>query len=136
MRFPTAWAAIASQNVTLKVAVLSTSLSCVVFAVTSAKLALKDPLVIDRACYTSALPTKSTKRSPAEVEAFLKEAIAQRFNTDAAPKEGFLSTDELKFRAQEQGELKKHDMTQKVILNPPTKIDGNIVTAETDRIIS
>jgi hypothetical protein len=136
MRFPTAWASIASQNVTLKTAVLAMSLCLMFLGVATTKLAMKPPLIIDRACYSGAVSASSAKHTQMEIESFLREALAQRFNTEAVVKEGFLSTDETKFRAQEQTDLKRKEMSQKVIFNSPAKVEGSVLTVDTDRLIS
>lgn len=136
MRFIHAWAAIASQNISLKVAVAALSFGVLALSFVSTKLALKQPLVFERACYTRALnPSPTVRHSATEVEAFVKEALGQRFNSDVTVIPGFISQDEERFKFQEQQELKKREMSQKIVVNA-VKLDGSTAFVDTDRVIS
>ncbi|MBI4925319.1 MAG: hypothetical protein HY843_05290 [Bdellovibrio sp.] len=138
MRFTTARADTVAQNLTLKVAIGFLTLCVFVLVLTASKLALKAPLVIERACFSKAVKAASTasaQHSPQEVESFVKEAVSLRFDSDAEVKPGYLSFEEEKFRQQEQKEFSNRNMSQKVIVNS-VKIDGAIVKVETDRMIS
>jgi len=136
MKFVQAWVEIARQNLTLKVVTVSLSTVLVALAFTTTKLALKAPLLIDRGCISRAVdPSADKQRSTAEIEAFLREAVPMRFNTDAIVKPEFLSADETKFREQEQDALKHREMGQKVIVNS-VKVDGGSAIIDADRVIS
>ena len=52
MRFSTAWAKTAAQNVTLKVATVVLAGVSIVQLSVIAGLSIKDPLVIERACFS------------------------------------------------------------------------------------
>lgn len=136
MKFSTAWASIAAQNVTLKVGVAALGVSTVVLALTSVKLALKAPLVIERECRAvTAKLVPPTEHPTGEIDAFVRDALATRFNSDATPMPGYLSTAEESARAGEQKELSSRGMTQKVIPNS-VKINGDSVAIDADRLIS
>jgi hypothetical protein len=135
MRFTTAWASVSAQNVTLKGAVITLGLTTLVLAVALSKLSQKEPTVIERACYSTNASFASSKRTPSEIEAFLQEAITERFNSDSI-QVGYLSLEEQKFREQELAEMKKKGLTQRVIVNLPIPVDGNTASLDTDRIIS
>lgn len=136
MRFPVAWASVALQNVTLKVCLVVLGATSIILSFTTTKLALKPAIVIERACYSTVISPASSQHSTTEIEFFLHEALSYRFNTEVVVKEGFISSEELKFRGQEQAELKRREMNQKVILNSPIKVNGDSVSADTDRLIS
>jgi hypothetical protein len=135
MRFTEAWADVASKNTALKYVVFVLALCCVTFAVTTTRLALKEPLVIERACVSKAVTTGSPDRTTTEVESFVREAISRRFNSDGLPSEGYLSLEEDAGRKKEQQTLQTQGMRQRVIVNS-TKIDGNQITLDCYRIIS
>jgi hypothetical protein len=135
VRYTVAWADVISENLTLKAAILSLSaISCALLFL-SVKLALREPIVIDRGCVTRAIETTSGERSSTEIEAFVREAIHQRFDSDATAIPGYLSEQEDRFRAQEQEELSKSGARQKVIINSVKK-EGDKVTMDSDRVIS
>ena len=136
MKFSIAWAATAAQNVTLKAGIAALGTATVALALTSAKLALKPPLVIDRECRSvSAKLAPATDHTTHEIEVFVRDALAARFNSDAVPMPGYLSPDEEASRAVEQKELSSRNMTQKVIMNG-VKVTGDAVTIDADRLIS
>ena len=135
MKFTAVWAETAAKNVTLKVVIALLSLLTGSLGITTAKLSLRDPLIIERTCFPKALTPASTARTVDEIEAFIKAVIHQRFDSGAAVIPGYLSVDEEVFRRQEQDALKTSNMTQVVIVNS-IKIDKESVTVDADRLIS
>lgn len=135
MKFTVAWAKIASENSILKSVVLCLSVLCLFFGASSLKLALKEPLVVDRGCYSKVASIVDGKRTATEIEAFLKEALTQRFDTQAIVRNDFLSDDEKILRAKEQKDLQNRKLSQKVILNSAT-VEGGTVVVDADRLIS
>jgi hypothetical protein len=134
MKFTTAWADVAAKNVTLKIAVILLSLSTMILGVASAKLSLRDPLIIERSCFSKALSVASNQHTSQEIEAFVREALAQRFNSEST--EVFLlSSDEQTNRTQEEKEMNTRGMKQRLIVNS-VKADGNTVQVDADRLIS
>jgi hypothetical protein len=135
MRFPTAWADIASQNVTLKGVIAALSVSLITVATVAAKLGLKDPLVIERGCVSQTAKVVLAKTTDDEVKAFLKEVLPMRFTTSVQPRAAYFAPAQLKARTSEQDDLGKKGMRQTVIVNSIT-IRGDSVRVDTDRIIA
>lgn len=135
MKFTIAWARVASENSVLKAVVLCLTVLCLFFGASSLKLALKDPLVVDRGCYSKAASVADGKRTTAEIESFLKEALAQRFDTQTVVRNDFLSDDEQILRAKEQKDLQSRKLSQRVILNSAT-VEGGTIIVDADRLIS
>ena len=132
MRFTTAWSEVVAQNTTLKlvIALLTVLTACLGF--TSAKLSMREPLVIERACYSQAVPTGSTRRTEAEIEAFNREMLRERFDSGAILVPGHLSSEEEAFRKQEQEALKTSNMTQRIVVNS-VKVDKESISVDADR---
>jgi len=136
MKFTVAWSKVLSQNVALRFTILCLSVSVIGLLVVLAKLSLRDPIVIERACFSQTLEPASTDRTQAEISAFIKEALVQRFDTNAVLQEGFVSAEEAQFREQEQRGLKDKEMKQRVLVNQIDKISGADIIVDADRIIS
>jgi hypothetical protein len=135
MKFTQAWASIASQNVALKLAIAALSICVTLLGVATVKLSLKDPLIIERACFTKRLTKSSNDHSTTEIEAFVREAITQRFDSENQPKPTLLSTEEDQLRQAEQKEFLNRGMSQHVFVNK-VAINGNTISVEADRVIS
>lgn len=135
MKFATAWSELANQNLTLKVALASISACALVFAILSAKLALREPLIVERACFSAVAKMGDSRRTTEEIEAFVKIALSQRFDTDSKQLRGYLSASEISLRSQEQNELSSRQLSQKVIVNS-VKIDGSNAIADATRIVT
>jgi hypothetical protein len=135
MRFSMAWADVAKQNNVLRIALIGVTFVSVVVLMIALKFAFKEPLVIERGCFSTVSATHSQVQTPQEVEAFLSEAIGQRFNTGAAVVTDYFALEELKARDSEQTELARREIRQKVVVNSVRKQgDGFLVDA--DRILS
>ena len=135
MRFTEVWAEVLSQNNSLKWATLSLSVLTVALATCLISLAMREPLVFERECYTKAITPSSSSSSNDEIERFLRVALAKRFDTDALDSPVFLTGSELNVRSREVEELSKKGMSQKVSVNT-VKIDQGKITVDADRIIS
>lgn len=135
MKFTVAWAKVISENSVLKVVVLCLSGLCLFFGLSALKLALKDPIVIERGCYSKLGNVGDGKRTTVEIEAFLKEALFQRFDSVANVHDDYLSEDEKVLRSKEQKELQSRKLTQKVVLSSFT-VNGGSIAVEADRLIA
>ena len=135
MRFSTAWAKVAAQNVTLKIATVVLAGVAVVQLITIGQLASKDPLVVERVCYSKLVPAKPSDPTADEVKAFVTEALPMRFDSNGFLKEGYLSLEETALRDKELQTLKQRQMIQKVIVSE-VKVDGKTIIALADRLIS
>lgn len=136
MRFPQAWANIASQNSVLRVAIVGVTASGLVALLISLKFAFKDPLIIERSCYSS-IKSSTTSQEPTKIEyeQFIKEALSQRFDGDNLAQSDYLSIEELANKTTEQNEMKKRTVRQKIIVNSITRKDDSFF-ADTDRILA
>src|SRR4051812_14619569 len=105
MRFNVAWSDVLSQNVTLRFVIFCLSATVIGLLAITTKVALREPILIERACFSRALDRASTDRTEMEISAFVKDALAQRFDTDTTPQDGFLSAEETAFREEEQKAL-------------------------------
>ncbi len=136
MRFSQAWAETAKQNSTLKYCLLFSSLLCLVLAITTTSLALKPPLLIERACYSKTTNAEvNSQHTTQEVEAFLSEALKKRFDSDASAEIGWLAPSEEMARIQEQKEYAQKKIKQIVLVNA-IQIQKNEATVEIDRVLS
>lgn len=136
MRFPQAWAAVARQNSVLRVAILGVTASGLLALLISLKFAFKDPLIIERGCYSTV--TAATSRQEAtkeEVESFIKVALSQRFDSDANVQGDLISLDELGNRSTEQEEMKRRNVRQRVVVNTVIKKDDAYLV-DADRILA
>lgn len=135
MRFSMAWADVAKQNNVLRFAVIGVTFICVVILMIGLKFAFREPLVIERGCFSTVAPMQSQAQTPQEIESFLKETVTERFNSDAVVVSDYFALEELKARDSEQTELARREIKQKVVVNAITKQgDGYLVDA--DRILS
>lgn len=135
MKFTVAWANVLSQNVTLRAAVVLLALCSLVFSIATVRLALNEPIIIERECYSKAVTRGNSKHSAHEIESFLKVAISKRFDTNVTGFREYLSEDEVQYHLKEQDELTKKGIAQKVIVNS-VKIEGSSVLVDTDRLIA
>ena len=135
MRFPTAWADIAAQNVTLKFVIGALSISLITVATIAAKLGLKDPIVVERGCVSKSANTASANVTDVEIKGFVEQVLPQRFSTATEPKAAYLSPAQLKARAIELDDLKKKGMRQTLIVNS-VSVSGDEIRVDADRLIS
>jgi hypothetical protein len=135
MRFTVAWANVQNQNITLRLCLLLTSICALLFCITTVRLSLKTPLLIERECFSKAIGNIPSQTTSADIEAFVKVALSKRFDSDAADIKSFLSDEEWNFRLKEQAELKSKSINQRVFVNF-VKVDGNNISVDADRFIS
>lgn len=134
MKFTTAWAEIAAQNVTLKFAVGAMSLCCMVLAFTLIKLCLRDPLVLDRGQETAAIFPSDTRQTDNEIRAFVTKALEQRYDS-AVSITPYLSEAELKKRTQEQRNMAEKKISQRLLVGGIT-IDKDKISVQADKLLS
>lgn len=135
MRFTVAWANVQNQNVILKLSLLVSSLCAIFFCITTTRLALRVPLLIERECFSNVVKAVNVSTTPPEVEAFIKVALSKRFDTDALDVKPYLSDEEWNFRLKELADLKSKSVTQRVFVNS-VKIEGNLATVDADRFLT
>ena len=135
MRFSMAWAEIAKQNNVLRIAVIGVTFACVVTLMIALKFAFRDPLVIERACFSTVSTLQSQIQTQQEVEAFLRDAVTSRFNSDSVVVSDYFALEELKARDNEQSELGRREIKQKVVVNSIIK-QGDSYLVDADRLLS
>ncbi len=135
MRFSTAWAKTAAQNVTLKVATVLLAVIAIIQLIVITGMASRDPLVIERKCFSQMIPAKAEDPSKDEIRSFLREALSIRFDSDGYFKEGFLSIEEVAARDKEQATLKIRQMLQRIVISNIT-IEGKDIIVTADRLVS
>lgn len=138
MKFSLAWADIAAQNTSLKIALTVVSLVTITLAGSLSVLSLKEPLIIDRGFVSKAVISQSNVRTQAEIEAFLREALAQRFDSSGLI-QSFLSDQERHFRQDEQKKLKASGLIQSLNtanLKLGEINEGERMFVDTDRLIA
>ena len=134
MKFTTAWAEIAAQNVTLKFTVGALCVCCMVLAFTLIKLCLRDPLVLDRGLETIAIAPSDVKATDAEIRAFVKTALSERYDSNATSGY-FLSESEQSKRVQEQKGLSEKKISQRILVGTVT-IEKEKIKVEADKLLS
>lgn len=135
MKFSTAWAKTAAQNVTLKIATVVLAAVSVVQLFVIGSLASRDLPIVERGCFSRALQAKPVDPTKNEIEAFLVEALPMRFDTNGYLKEGFLSIEETVSREKEQATLKQREIKQKIIVQD-IKNNGKDILITADRFLS
>jgi predicted ATP-grasp superfamily ATP-dependent carboligase len=114
---------------------VASSVTTLVLAASTVRLAVQEPLIVERGCFTTAAKVASSKRTNEEIEAFVRQALPRRFDTKSAEAQLVLSPEEHGFRIKEQQELKARGITQRVVVNE-VAIVGAAVTVDADRILT
>jgi hypothetical protein len=135
MRFSVAWAKVAAQNVTLKLATILLAIVAIVQLFILLDLSLRNPLVVDRGCFSRISTAKPQEPTTEEIKGFLLEALPMRFDSTAVVKDGFLSIEETVNREKEQATLKQRQMSQRVLVSD-VQVNGRDVAVAADRLIS
>jgi hypothetical protein len=135
MRFTVAWADVLSQNTLFKWLLFLMAMLCIVLGTGLIFVAQKDPLVIERACFSGILATKDTAPTSGEVKAFVVEALNQRFDSTTGTFPAFLSIEERSKAQKDREELASKKIKQRLLINS-VDIKENKITVDTDRIIS
>ena len=136
MRFSTAWAKTAAQNVTLKVATVILSAIAIIQLFIVGSLASRNLPVIERGCFSRPLQAKPVDPNRNEIESFLVEALPMRFDSSGYLKEGFLSIEETVSREKEQATLKQRQITQKIIIQDIKPPVGKEILVIADRLLT
>ncbi len=135
MKFTEAWIDVINQNNLLKVALAVSTLCTFVLCVTVVQLALRNPLVIDRECYSKAVSPAATKQTASEIESFVRFSLPKRFDTEAPDSRVLLGEEEYAYRLKEQEDLARKGMKQKVI-PANIRVTEKGVEVDADRILS
>lgn len=135
MRFTSAWSEVLSQNLTLRVMLLSLSATAIFISILAIQLGFREPIIIERSCYSKMVGAASTQHSKEEIDAFVRLALSQRFDFGVEPSPEIISAEELGFKKQEQQDLASKNMIQKVLVGS-VQVNGETIKVEVDRIIA
>lgn len=134
MRLSHAFDRLQDENQFLKILLITSSIAMVMVVIFAFVSSEREPLVVERACESSALPIGASAPSEHEQRVFLKTAILQRFNSDEV-ETSLLSPKQLQFRDKEQNDLSKNKMTQVVFVRD-LKFQEKEILVDLDRLIS
>lgn len=135
MRFTVFWSETLNQNVTLRLTVVMLSVVCLFLGCSLVRLAIRDPLIVERGCASTSAKLGSTKHSTEEIEAFVRYALPKRFDSRSSDAQTILSPEEHSFRLKEQAELKSRGLAQRLVVNE-VMIEGTTAKVETDRLLT
>ncbi|MBL7555110.1 MAG: hypothetical protein JNM24_04745 [Bdellovibrionaceae bacterium] len=135
MNLSSAWDSLVKENNILKLGLLAMGLSIV--ALTSLVIFYrdKDPLVIERGCYSKSIDTAKLSVTPDEIKTFLSLALEKRFNSETFNEEFYLSFEQRERRKSEQMEMKQRNILQTVIFRN-FKTSGSELLIDADRLIA
>lgn len=135
MRFTAAWSQTLAQNVTLRVLLVALSITTLFLAASTVRLAVREPLIVERGCVSVTAKTGPAKHSNEEIDAFVRQALPKRFDSKGVETQLVLSAEEYGFRLKEQQELKSRGINQRVVVNE-VSVDGPTVKVDADRILT
>jgi hypothetical protein len=135
LKYTEAWANVVAQNLNLKLVSIILGVLSIVLGMITLRLTFRDSIIIERGCFSKTVLPVKDEHSKEEIEAFLKESLSQRFDSEVQPVDGLLSPNELRLRFVEQKEFDSRKMTQKIIISNVSETpEGFKVGA--DRLIS
>lgn len=135
MKFKEVWANALYANSILKVTSVILGFVTVILTFAIIRLGLRDPIVIERACFSKVVVPSKLSHTREEIESFVRSAVDCRFNPDCNESKALISTSEILNRNKEQDDLKNKNITQKIVVNS-LKVDGNKVNVDADRILA
>jgi hypothetical protein len=136
MRFTEVWGETLKQNKFLKVISILLVLTSVASSVAAFKLSDRNPLIIERGCYEKMVIPKTMDMTPVDMQEFLTQAMAFRFNSESNPIREFFSDEEFQSVKLEREEFSRKGMSQMILVHPDSIVSqGNKVRFNTERII-
>lgn len=135
MRFHVALDSLEKENQVLRFSVIGLLLLAVILCSGILYVSMKDPLIIERACFSKSLTLANAVPTKEETAIFLEIALRARFDSDAQDPR-FLTADQLMARVHEQSELSKQKLTQKILLNKVDAAEDGTLSVDADRFIA
>jgi hypothetical protein len=135
MKFTLAWFEVLFQNSVLKILLVLLSFLCLLLGGGIISLSEKDPLIIERACFSSILASRETTHTNGEVKAFVTEALFQRYDSSFDSLPIFLSPEEKMKAQKDREEMAGKKIRTRLLINNISVTDQQI-TVDADRIIS
>lgn len=136
MKIQKAWGNLALENTKLAWIALSSGLSLFVVLGICWTLAARKVVVIERACTTTVLDQSSTAVPDRERDAFITEALRQRFDSKLQASAAFLSTEELLMKERDDKELKTRNMNSTILVNSVKRLGDGKFEVDADRVVS
>jgi hypothetical protein len=134
VKFHVSWDSLEKENRFLKVLVSGVLILAISLCIVIMSVGSKDPLLIERGCYSRVVQKGLVNPSDAEIKAFVEEAVKARFTTGWS-NPLVLTSEQNVFKEKEQAELTKQKMKQRVIVNDVT-IGKESILVDADRLIS
>lgn len=134
MRLTVAMDSLEKENKILKWTLVSLFLLVIGLSIGTIKASMKEPLIIERGCFSKVVTPTAGVNSKDEISAFIELAVAQRFNSKSTGNV-YLSEEQQQARTLELKELSKLNMTQKVFVTSVDLANKKIVV-QADRLIS
>lgn len=134
MKFHVSWDSLEKENRFLKMLVSVVLILAIFLCIVIMAVGTKDPLLIERGCYSRPVPKEIPTPSDDEMKVFVEEALKARFNTGWT-NPLLLTREQSVFRDKEQAELLRQKMKQTVVVND-VSIEKDLITVDADRLIS
>jgi predicted DNA-binding ribbon-helix-helix protein len=120
----------------LKLAVLCLSIVSLTLGIFLTLDVSKEPIIVERACETKLLDSASASQTKDEIEAFVKEAVALRFDSIVTrDPSAFMVQDLFVSRTKEQDELKRSSIDQRMIVRS-VRLEGDHFVIDADRLVA
>ena len=129
-----AWSKIILENIGLKAALICMSVIAISLTMLLFVAAGREPLIIERACFSKVAQVTGAQQTKEEIETFLRLALSQRFDSEVRGAE-FLDADLRELRTKEQKDLDARQMKQFVHVNS-FRGDHGVFQADVDRIVT
>lgn len=130
-----AWAKVAIENIGLKTGIAGLTAVSIVLSILLVQAQSRDPIVIERECFSKAQRLVGSSQTKEEIDTFLHLALSARFDSEFAESFSLLNGDQIDFRAKEQKDLKSRDIKQFIHVNSIAQ-DRDSFVIDADRIIS
>lgn len=136
MKIQKAWGNLASENSKLLWIILTCGVCGVLVLCICWTMAARHVVVIERTCATRILDQAATAVPDGERDAFITEALKQRFDSEFQATTTFLSTEELLMKERDERELKARGMKSRVIVNSVKRLSDGKFEVDADRVVS
>ena len=136
MKFSHSIAKDAFERSVMKLSLICLSILSLTFGVLLSLDLAKEPILVERACETKLLQTASSSQSKEEIQFFVKEAVALRFDSVITrDPSAYMVQDLFLARTKEQDELKKGGIDQRLIVRS-VRLDGDHFVIDSDRLVA
>ena len=134
MRITSAWTRLILENTGLKSALICLTLICFALSALLFEASSKEPLIIERTCFSRAIEITGSLQTKEEVDTFVRLALSQRFDSEAKTVD-LMDLELRQLRSKEQNELSARQMSQFIHVTSITGENG-AYAVDADRLIS